>query len=222
MPVKNKLDVQSIYYTDSIGMELARRKQYKNYASEDTRYDDLIFIVRTNGSTVIQNGTGVTGFEGIELYYNINFTPRENLIRWASVLKIPLWKTTPLIKFVKSQKDIDITYVNQNGDTVNEFDDIQTSELKEDRLFNPDVYSFEAPLTPDMVAILLTDPHGYIEFIFDSITYQGYVKKIESKDYPEEATWELYGKDVPVGNNFIFENGDNYILESDNNLIFEE
>jgi hypothetical protein len=222
MPVKNKLEGQSEYYLDSIGMELARRKQYKNYASEDTRYDDLIFIVRTDGSTVIQNGTGVTGFEGIELYYNIKLTPRENLIRWASVLKIPLWKSNILIKFVKSQKDIDITYVNQNGDTVNEFDDIQTSELLPPRLFNPEVYSFEAPLTPDMIDILLTDPHGYVEFTFDNMLHNGYIRKIESKDYPEEATWELYGKDVPEGNNLIFENGENFILESDNNLIFEE
>jgi hypothetical protein len=222
MPVKNKLENQSEYYLDSIGMELARRKQYKNYASEDTRYDNLIFIVRTNGSTVIQNGTGVTGFEGIHLYYNIQLTPRENLIRWASVLKIPLWKTTPLIKFVKSQKDIDITYVNQNGGTVNEFDDIQTSELLPPRLFNPEVYSFEAPLTPNMVDILLTDSHGYVEFTFDNVVYNGFIRKIESKDYPEEATWELYGKDVPEGNNFIFEKGKNFIPESDNNLIFEE
>ena len=73
-----------------------------------------------------------------------------------------------------------------------------------------------------MVDILLTDPHGYVEFTFDNVVYNGFIRKIESKDYPEEATWELYGKDVPVGNNFIFEDGDNYILESDNNLIFEE
>jgi hypothetical protein len=222
LPVKNKLDIQGGYYTDSIGMELARRKQYKNYVSEDTRYDNLIFIVKTDGSAVIQNGTGVTGFEGIDLYYNINFTPRENLIRWANILKIPLWKSTILVKFVKSQKDIDITYTNQNNDVVNEFDDIEASELLDTRLFNPEVYSFEAPLTSIMVTTLLSDPHGYVEFTFDNVTYQGFVKKIESNDYGENATWELLGRDVPVGDNFIFEDDNNFILESDNNLIFEE
>lgn len=222
IPVKNKLDTQVAYYTDSVGIERLRRKQYSQFASEDLRQDDYIFIVKTDGSTVIQNGSTVTGFEGVELYYNIAFTPRENLIRWSNILNVPLWKSTVLVKFVKSQKDVNISYVNQNNDTVNEFDDIQTSEIIESRLFNPEIYNFKAPLNSTIVNILLNDPHGYVQFEFDGETYHGFVKKIESNDYKEDATWELIGKDVPVGDNFIFEDGDNFILEKDDNLIFEQ
>jgi hypothetical protein len=220
-PVKEKEDYQSPYNTDSIGIEITRRKQYENSASEDTKHDETIYLVRTDATQAIQNGSSVTGFAGVELYYNIAFAPRERIIRHTGLIKSALYKKTQFIKYIQSQKNKNITYTNQNLSVVNETDDLESVELTKPALFIPEVYEFNSKINTSIIEILKTNPHGFITFEFDKQTYNGYVLSIEGSDYAETAKYTLLAKEVPEGDQKIFENEDVFLFEDDQNYLFE-
>ena len=223
IPVKDEKNVTTGYNGDSIGMELARRKKFLTNATKDSKYDENIYTVNTDGAETIQGGTSVSGIPGIAEYYNIALTPRENLIRWGNIFKAPLWKTTKEIKFVKSQKNTDFAYQNQNGTVVNETDDITGAELTSNRLFNPELHEFESEMTQAIITALNSDPHRFVRYIFNDVTYEGFLLRTEESDYQGKMKWTMIAKDVSdETKNRIFESGDNYILEDGNNLIFEE
>ena len=221
LPVKNQIDLRVPYFLDSIGIELTRRKQYITYASEDTKYDDNIIIVRTTGTETVQGGDDLAGFAGIEDYYNLELTPRENLIRWSNILKVGMWKDTASIKFVSSKKKINITYLNQNGDIVNEFDDLDEGDLPDIRLFDPEILEFEGTINAEKLAILDIDPHGFIRFSFNGETYDGYLNKLETQKYNRTAKYELLSRPYDGERNKIFEDGHNFVFEDGHNYIFE-
>jgi len=221
LPVVDSVEYRGVYNTDSLTPELARRKQYVNYASEDTRYDDKIVIVRTDGTTTIVNGTTATGFKGVEQYYNIALSPRENLIRQAGRIKAALWLHDLKVKFVKSSKSTNLSYRNQHGTTVNEFDDLTAADLQKSQLFIPEVYEFESKITPAILAALNTDPHGFIRFSFNGTDYEGYLLNLESGYQDRKAKYKLVAKEISEGDNFIFEDGNNFVFEDGNNFIFE-
>lgn len=222
LPVKNTKAGRGLYNYDSIGMELARRAQYSLNASKDTKYDEKIYIVYTgNGSYTIQGGPDLSGFDGIDQYYNLRYTPRENLIRNANFYKSGLWNHNLLIKFVRAAKDKNIEYTNQNGDLVNEFDDLSGADLQDPALFIPETYEFEAPFTPAILAILNSNPHGYIRFSFDGKNYEGYLLTVESGYYNRKAQYKLLAKEPTYGDNYIFEDDLNYVFEDTNNDTFD-
>lgn len=221
LPVKKTKAGRGLYNYDSIGMELARRYQYYLNASKDTKYDENIYIVKTGASFTIQGGDDLSGFDGIDQYYNLAYTPRENLIRNAGFYKSGLWNHELLIKFVKAAKDKNIEYTNQNGYLVNEFDDLSSDDLQDPALFIPEVYEFEAPFTPDMLAILNSNPHGYIRFSFDGRNYEGYLLTVESGYYNRKANYKLIAKEPTFGDNFIFEDDLNFVFEDENNHVFD-
>ncbi len=221
LPIKKTSAGRGIYNYDSIGMELARRYQYAFNASKDTKYDDNIYVVKTGAGYTIQGAPDVSGFDGIEQYYNLAYTPRENLIRNAGFYKSGLWNHELLIKFVRAVKDKNISYTNQNGSLVNEFDDLSGEDLQDPALYVPEQYEFDAPFTPAMLAILNTNPHGYITFSFNGQNYEGYLLTVESGYYNRKASYKLLAKQLTYGDNFIFEDELNFVLEDENNHVFD-
>jgi len=221
-PIKKTKDLRTEYNLDSISIEITRRKQYDTTSSEDTKRDDDIFLVKTNGVQTIQGNFDAAGIDNIDQYYNIALTARENLIRNGSIIKPSLYKTTELIKFVKNKKKTNISYFNQNSEVVNEFDDIEGTEITEDALFIPELYEFESYITTAQMAILLANPHGYIKFNFDGIDYEGFIDEAQTKDYNRKVTYKLIAKAfIPSGENKIWEDGQSQIWEDDNNRIWE-
>lgn len=221
IPVNDKLDIQSEYSGSSIEMELGRRKPYINYANTDSKQDDKVFIVQTDGTDTIQGTSGLSGFSGIDKYYNLNKTPRENLLRWTNVISAALWRSSnDSVKFIKNQKDVDFTYTNQDGNSVNEQDDVSSLELRP-RLFNPEIYKFEKPVDGDIISILNNDPHGIITFTSEGTQYACFVYKVETDDYNKTAFWECIAVEAEevVTNNIIAMNGNNLIWMNNNNAI---
>lgn len=214
-PVKEDADYRGKYNFDSIGVELARRKQYFDNSSKDTRYDKLVYIIKTDGSNPIL-GSNLEGFRGIEQYYNTMLTPRQNATRWGNVLKTALYKNNNPIKFQTASKQFEMTV-----DGVNEFSDIAQTDIPDDPIFIPELYSFESYITTDYLTILNANPHGFIRFTYEGVTYEGYVKEIKTGDYNKKATYELFAKAISNADNFIYEDGDNFILEDGDNLIYE-
>lgn len=222
MPVKDSLNIQVPYYGDSVGMALARLRSIDVAISEDTKYDERIYIVRTSvagGLHVTDTHTDtVTGRD----YYNIALTPRENLIRWGGLINAMMWKDATFdILFVQNQKDFNLEYVNQNADTVNEQDDVAHTEFALNKLFNPEVAKFEAFITPAMITQLDTNPHGLVKATFDSVDYYGYIKSFRTKDYNRQVDIELILTDEFTNNNFVYEDADNFVFENGNNFVLE-
>jgi len=220
-PVKEELNAQSEYNFDSVGPEIARRKPYTSFANTDTRFDQNTYIFRTDGVRPVLNPS-ITGFAGIEKYYNTMLSPRENLIRWAGWLKSILWKTTQGVKYVKSVKNVAYNYTNQNGSQVNELDDIAKSELVEDPMFIPEIYEFKSYINTSMISKLNADPHGFIRCNFDGVTYEGFIDQITTGEYNKTATFKLIGKILMSGENWVYENDtENVVYENETeNVIY--
>jgi hypothetical protein len=215
IPLKDKLDIRSKYNADTTGMELARRKDYTHFSSEDTDQDSKIYIVRTNGTETIQGGA--TGFLGSEQYYNIVLTPRENIIRWANYIKGAFFRPENsdfTIKFQSSKKNIDINYVNQNGDTVYEHQDITNFGDMADviRLFNAEYYEFKGIFREQFAAILRLNPHGLITFTFDGVAYEGFIDELQTEDYNQKASYKLIAHESSTDVQKVFMDGSNALF----------
>lgn len=222
-PVKNKLKIRAKYNTDSMTAESARRYPYTNYASTDTKQDDKIVLVNSDGNETIQGGEDLAGVAGIEERYNIAFTPRENLIRWGNFIKSGLWKEgTFTIKFTSAKKSVNITYKNQNGEIVNEFDNISSSELPDLRLFNPQYLGFKSIFGLDKAEAIKANPHGLINFSFNGEALSGFIDQIQSQNYNKQATYKLIGY-IPQNAEMIWDDETeiNAIFEDEQQIIFD-
>ncbi len=195
-PVKEKQDIQIPVNGDSVGIELARRKQYLFTGTEDTDYDENLYIISTEraaGFTALvgDDYTSVAGFTGIEQYYNIDISPKRNFLRWSAVMAANLWKNlTSTIQFIQTQTGINITTVLAAEDPVVETADVDAADL-DNPLFYPEVYDFLAPITTAITTALNSDPHRYVTFTFDTVEYKGYLLSIETSDYKNQARWKL-------------------------------
>ena len=200
VPVKNEKDLRAKYKASSVFIEITRREQYATNADKDTKGDDQIFIVDTDGSETIQGGTSLTRFEGIDQYYNIRIAPRENLIRHGNVLKQAFYPTTDdtIIKFISSKKKTNITYENQNGDVVNEFDNIEADELDEP-LFIPLLLKFKGIFTKEISESIPTNWRGIFKFTFRNIEMEGFIDEIKANEYEGEADYTLIAKATVAG-----------------------
>lgn len=213
-PVKEEKIIQGKYNLDSIGIELTRRKQYSSNASLDTRFDQNTYIIRTDGTSPVLS-SNVTGFAGIEMYYNTMLTPRQNMLRWSNVLRAALYKNGDPVKYQNSSKVVSMIY-----DSTNEFSDIQQAELNT-ALFRPEFYEFESYINTEILSILNNNPHGYVRFSYESEIYEGYLESIETGDYNKKATYKLLAKEISTGNDFLLESALTLQLESFNNLIYD-
>jgi hypothetical protein len=184
---KTKNNIRSTYYGDSIGAELARRKNKDQFLSEDTKYDENNYIHLTDKSEVLQLGSTYSGFAGIEQYYNPGYTPRQNILKHTNVISAQYFKeVSGVIRFRKSQKDTDITYSGTS-----EHDNITSSEF-DTPLFYPEIYEFEGTMTNEQTSEIRTNPHKYIPFTDRyGTTRYGYINSIEIQDHKKTAKFVL-------------------------------
>ena len=221
-PVKSEINMRSVFNIDTIAIEILRRKTYQNYASEDTDFDDNKFYINTDGSTAIQGGTNLSGFAGIDDYYNITFTPRNCLLRKSGLIKPQYWKEDSFkIKFTKSKKDSNITYTNIAGFTKNELEDIESIELLGERLYNPRYYEFDAVFSSEFKAELDSDPHRLLIFSYLGTNYAGFVDELQVQDYDRKVKCKLIAYEATAGMQKLFEDGTEALFENGDFHKFE-
>lgn len=136
-------------------------------------------------------------------------TPRQNIIRWANVLRACLFRNNDPVKYQTASKICSMTY---NG--VSEFSDVPIEVLNESALFRPEMYNFKSFINSEIIQILNTDPHGYITFTYNRKRYEGFLNNLQSGDYNHDATYELIAKEIDTNIPFEFENGDTFEFES--------
>lgn len=220
-PVKNTLDISSPYNADTLGIFYSIALRKSEIGNKDTKYDDnnfLLDVSRYITSFISEVDTYDRNVPDAVLttqqIYNLKYTPRENLIRWANILKVQLWKDTGIdVNFVKSQKNFDFEYTNKDGNTVNELDDIAQSELVANRLFNPEIIEGECIVTAAMITQLNNDPHGVVGLTFDEVDYYGFIIKFETKDYNKKANFTLLAVDYVTGTEYLFEDDQEFLFD---------
>lgn len=217
-PVKEKLDLIAPYRADSIGIQLTRSKQYVTNSTIDTKGDNDIFLVKTDGTDPTK-AFYIDGFWGADYYYNSEITPRQNMVRWGGVVGQSLFRNTNPIKYVKSDKQFSLQVYSDAVNYIDENTDVAKSELGE-LLALPEMYSIEAALEEGDLQTILANPHGYFKFSYRGNNYEFFIDKLELKDYKLNAKIEGTAKDRSIiyrtfedGNMHVFENGDQKISE---------
>jgi len=195
--IQNTLDLQCPYRGDDQGIEFARQLQYSETASEDSRYDNDLFIIvgqRDNGDFITMQGldnfTDIDGVYSPEERLNLDITPVRSLLRNSNRLSIPSFVANYDIQFEHSQYDIALETKKSGESTIDETDDIAFADLDEP-LYYPEQYNFTSELTIAHILQLISDPHGYVEFDYLGVTYSGYIIEVSSEPFNRKGNWTL-------------------------------
>ena len=188
----NELNIISDIRADGTGIEDCR----VNYAKEsgddtsESEYDDSIFIIDSveDGSDWvsrklenIQNSGSAYIYGGLELYFNIRFTPAHNVLAYGEYIGVGLQnKTEEQIKILMHEKlssEFQSQWVD-DSDVVYENTDISIARLATP-IFSPHIYRFNCPIELDDLADLESSLEGLIKFYspIDSAWKYGYIEK---------------------------------------------
>lgn len=192
---KSKYNIRSPYYGDSKGQEFARRKNISVAASEDTKYDNNVYVTKLNSSNETIQGlsNGVTGYEGVEQDYNLDQTPRKNLKRHLKIIQAPLYKdSSDIFTFRKSTKDTNITYTDpETLDIVNELDNLAQFALS-NNIIDPELDEFEGVINDDIANEIIANPHKIIPYLDrEENRKYGYIWELELNRHTKKATYRL-------------------------------
>jgi len=119
-------------------------------------------------------------------------TPRQNAVRWGNVLMSSLWKNTDPVKFQSTSKQFTMGYSGTD-----ELSDIAQSELPLPYIL-PNLFNFKSFINTRILAILNTNPHGFIVFTYYGVKKAGFINKIEGSDYARLYNYELIEADITM------------------------
>ena len=164
------LDLISPERADGYGMEFARRKNILVAGSEDTQYDQEVFVAMVNEEGGVlktqkdENYDAVENIQSPETATNLDITPQRNLIRngdWVQgcVAKYP----TELLKFISADKDTDLSSTRTGEDSVVEQSSIENQDLLSALWLNKN-YMFEAAVTNAQIRTMELEPGSLIKF----------------------------------------------------------
>ncbi len=156
--LQKKYEVLSKYRADSYGFEFARRKPYTTNPNEDTKYDEDIFFlhVRRAGSVFALRRWDddfeelPTGIYSPETAFNLEITPKRNLVRHGWIIRAGLVKyPDAYLRFISSNCNSQLSTKKVDADYVVENEAILNSDLGRPR-FLPEEITFEAPIDYEM------------------------------------------------------------------------
>lgn len=156
--LQKKYEVLSKYRADSYGFEFARRKPYTTNPNEDTKYDEDIFFlhVRRAGSVFALRRWDddfeelPTGIYSPETAFNLEITPKRNLVRHGWIIRAGLVKyPDAYLRFISSNCNSQLSTKKVDADYVVEDEAILNSDLGRPR-FLPEEITFEAPIDYEM------------------------------------------------------------------------
>ena len=207
--VDYKYSKLSKYRADSYGIEFARRKPFKDYSTEDTPYDQDIFLIDCKDTPIKINiplGPLSKPYQTIDLFqartwhddftnppkgvfsietaFNLRLTPLNSLLRHGWIIASGLTKYPDhKISYSSSDGNSSLeTIYPENGYVVN-------SELERGR-FIPEVIEFEHIVTDEMIKQLegfttilgkqIRNCYGVVEFINeDGNIEKGYLQSLK-------------------------------------------
>jgi len=204
--IKNKLPLVSDIRGDGYGIEFARRKQYADYPTEDTKYDNDTFIVK-----VIKVGENyhseqdekydlVENIFSPETAYNLDVTPGRMLRAHAAKIRSGLRNSTSDIKFQFAEQKSNLNAQKTGESAILENQDIQLNTIDSNRWIN-DYYEFESILTFEQLQILVRNSKGIVKFSAASEEtttnyFYGWLEEINNEAEKDTAVWRLLRVDT--------------------------
>lgn len=200
--IKNKLNLVSKIRADGYGIEFARRKQYSDFPTEDTKYDNENFIIvlrKENDqyfSAKNENYTTVENIFSPETAYNLDITPGRMLRNNGDIIRAGLWHLLdqPLVFSYAEQKQ-NLRSQRIDGELIEENDDIDVNTLKQSRWI-PEIYSYESVLTRELLSAITKNPRGIVKFSPETPAkttdfYYGWILDIDALPENQSATFQL-------------------------------
>lgn len=149
----------------------------------------------------------IKGFYYPDTVTNTGATPASNMLRAGS-----WWATmcdgVPSSQFISFRKQYNMQYndyttpatvrpgmskkIGAGAPLVNEVDDVVLSDLPA-KLFRPWILMFDSAYPVNMYSLINANPRRYISFVWKSLTYKGYIKKVTQCAGNRRATnFELF------------------------------
>jgi hypothetical protein len=204
--IKNKLNLVSKLRADGYGIEFARRLQYDENPTEDSKYDNENFSIIVKEDGTLPNGD--TKYKNVqdenydivenifspETAYNLDITPGRMLRNNGSVIRAGLehYLTDPLkFQFAEQKANLKSQRIGESSITENE--DIDVSTLRPG-LWIAEIYSFECILTREQLAAITKNQNGIIKFSTTTLEntteyYYGWILDMPTE--PEGDTAEM-------------------------------
>jgi len=234
----NELNKLAPYRGDTNGVVGCLIKNKKLYATDDTNYDNDIFIlnfIHSNWHIARdENYTTIGGVDNDTNSYNLDYQPARNIRRWGAFLRGFLEKyVTKILSFQASEKNSG-AYSQRTDESaiVYEGTDVNISDLT-DPFFENIYYSFDCIVTNAMITALnnyyASKPGFYYMVRFrnnENDAYQyGWIMKFESRKQDNKGlgTFKL----LKVNTDYItpsaleiFTSSENYVsfLKTDNGV----
>jgi hypothetical protein len=202
---KGKLDIRSPFTNDTIGITVARSKQFiTEEGTIDNSLDNNIFMahMKRNGESFITK-TGfdlysITGIVDGEQYYNPEWTSKRSMLNYSNVISPNFWKKKDsYINAVNSRNDIDLkTQILATDPIIGELDNEivnPTTGLSNvlPPLYDNVLYTITSPMTDAHIQQMYTDPHGVITGTFRGVPFYGKPWKMSTRVHKKKGNIEL-------------------------------
>lgn len=202
--LQKQLDIQSVYRADQYGIEQLRiavlDNERDNVNEKDKKNDNEVFFIhakKTPGLDGIydvigaENYTSIQGISTRSSSYNLEITPKKNMLRHSDYLAGALYGNASYIRFESADKNANLGTTDIFGRTVWERQDIEVSSLG-----NPLFLPWEAELTTDLPfdawKLLQTNSSGYIRFEYREHEFYGFILEVSQNiERNAERTFRL-------------------------------
>lgn len=191
--IQKELDLMSPYRADQFGIESVRTlSEQANRDGKDDESDNDTFMVKAQavpdmddiydveGAEAYRAGDGIQGLSARQSYYNLDLSPKKNLLRHGDYLRGMLHRFEgTLVSPVSADKNTALVTIDLDGRRVAESEPIRVSTLP-DPLFMPYVVSFRTQLPKDVVEKMEMYPAGYWTFSYRGDTFQAFVLDVSA------------------------------------------
>lgn len=201
---KKELNLVSVYFGDGYGAEFARRLNVQFTGTQDSRYDDKIFLLDLvrdiDGNLMTRRQEGILLVEGIfspETALNLNISLEQNMKRWNKFLSIPLdRKADKSYYFQTKDKNSNLHIVTEDqGETFAG----QTITVSGRPQFIPEERNFETPITLDKLFEILANPLGRVAYTYEGEDFFDYLFEVDMETEKAKGPWRMLGtKASPV------------------------
>jgi hypothetical protein len=195
MKVKDSTyDILSPIRADDIGIELARRAQYSDDPTTDTRYDKNIFFIDAKklGSDIVavrnEDYTSIVNVQEPDSIYNARISPKRNLLRHGSILRSALLeKPNSELIYIKGANNPEMQ--SQLATEVNAL--IEKANVKVSELENPKVMAeflkITVPFSKEQWRSILENPNKMCKFVDNNLTIYGFIDDLSTNLNEETA-----------------------------------
>lgn len=190
---QKELDLTAVYRADVRGIEDIKQNLIGvNKDTIDSDKDNDVFIIKLNSALTAPEPSSiyqsVTGVNSPERMYNLDLSPKKNLLRNSPLLASSLYFLDKAqIVFESSDKNADLSTIDLSGRVVKEYENININELSGE-IFIPVIAEFTSIYDKSLQELIKSNPYGYISFTYLDNEYKGYILECSTDESKNSAT----------------------------------